>query len=442
MSNTGTACPPAPRATPQPGAAPPGGATAVSPCSTDEALASVTDAYFAKIKDNAYVRIKSAGVEEEVYVVVKTTGMNGKTIDLNVLDRDATITSAAYGVLDPLQDGADKSGKFSAVVNSSGLGVFKLQLKPSTDKTEIENWRTKIGASRNKRANLCVLVDAHTRNPGLKITYHGKNPSSDQASAKAGKPNYWLDMSGKWFELRRKNPVIVIDPGHGYTTGNTGAVSSIYTYKERGADGKPLMRNGQAATKSGNVMELPQYVVDDPNTWIVSRREDPNRSERFLVWDISSQLKTLLEADGFVVFITRARGPLAGADNQATRTARITMANSNNADYFVSIHADGADGYTSSGAHVIKPATADADCTTFATDVFSTYNIVAVGHNSPKADVRGLQVLSGSNRTKRKALLELGFVTSPRDARALFGNINTIAQQLHDGMVVNINKSF
>lgn len=446
MSNSGTSWPPAPRVIPRlvdEKSIPTDGTVTISPCRAEDPVATVTEAYFAKLKDGQYVRIKWAGVEDEVYIIVKATGLNGKTIELNVLDRDATITEAAYGILTPLQDGLNKSGEFTTVVGSKGEGIFKLQMKPSDDKTAIENWRTKIGATSDKKAYLCILVDAHSRNPGLKITYYGKNPSTDNTSAKAAISNYWLDMAGKWFELRRKNPVIIIDPGHGYTSGTTGAVCSIYTYKERGADGKPVAdKNNQPVTKVANVIELPQYVVDDPVTWIVSKREDPQRSERFLVWDISSRLKTLLEADGYIVFITRERGPLAGSDNETTRSARIALANDNNADYYVSVHADGVNDYTSTGSHVIKPAAADADCTTFATDILGTYNVVPVDDASPKADVRGLQILSGSNKTKRKALVELGFVTTPKDARALFGNVNTIAQQLHDGLVVNINKSF
>lgn len=59
-----------------------------------------------------------------------------------------------------------------------------------------------------------------------------------------------------------------------------------------------------------------------------------------------------------------------------------------------------------------------------------------------KKDVRGLQVLSSSNNAKRKILIELGFVTTPKDAKRLFSNIDKIAQQLKDGLLINIQKVF
>ena len=70
------------------------------------------------------------------------------------------------------------------------------------------------------------------------------------------------------------------------------------------------------------------------------------------------------------------------------------------------------------------------NCKTFASDIFSFYNVVNVEKNSPKEDIRGLQVLSNSNTTPIKVLVELGFVTSPKDANAMFSSIDKIAQQL------------
>ncbi|OCG46046.1 hypothetical protein A9G35_05990 [Gilliamella sp. Choc5-1] len=56
--------------------------------------------------------------------------------------------------------------------------------------------------------------------------------------------------------------------------------------------------------------------------------------------------------------------------------------------------------------------------------------------------VRNLQVLRASNKTKRKVLVELGFITSPKDAKALFSNIDLIARQLYEGLLKNIKKFY
>lgn len=416
------------------------------PAREDKATATVLDAYFARLKDKKYVRTAWGGVGEELYVVVLTSGLTGKEVEINILDRDAVIAKDKYGLLTALQDNADKQGKFTAKVGDDNFAIFKLEMKAKDDKVT-EQWRKKVGEAKDKKAYLCLLVDAHSKNAGIQVQYNGKNPPKDHTSAKADKTNYWLDTDSDWFELRRKNPVIVIDPGHGYTIGNTGAVSFIYTYKVQGSDGKEVMgQDKKPQTAKGNVLQLPQYVLDAPDTWVVSKREDPDHSERFLVYDVSAKLKSLLEGDGYTVFITRERGPIKGSDNATTRAARISLANDNKADYFISVHADGVDGNTSTGSHVIYPSTTDAtlssDCSELATDLFSSYNIVAVESTSPKKDVRGLQVLGTSNKTQRKVLAELGFVTTPKDAKALYSNIDNIATQMKNGLVVNIKKHF
>ena len=70
------------------------------------------------------------------------------------------------------------------------------------------------------------------------------------------------------------------------------------------------------------------------------------------------------------------------------------------------------------------------------------YNVVEVETDSPKKDVRGLRVLRTTNKTKRKTLVELGFLTSPSDAKKMFSNINLMAEQLTKGLIENIEASF
>ena len=162
----------------------------------------VVDAYFARLQNDKYLQAKGAEVEEEIYLVVKTTGLVGKTIEINILDKDATITKDKYGVLSVLQDNLNKNGEFSTKVKDDNFAIFKLQMKPSKIEKDIKIWRDKIGISKDKKANLCILVDASSRNPDLKVTYMGTNPTSDKTSEKAAKNNYWLDLQGKWFELK------------------------------------------------------------------------------------------------------------------------------------------------------------------------------------------------------------------------------------------------
>jgi N-acetylmuramoyl-L-alanine amidase len=262
---------------------------------------------------------------------------------------------------------------------------------------------------------------------------------------------FTIDTKGRVLESTIFNPYtninIVIDPGHGYTKGNTGATSKIYTYKIKGNDGKPLKKDdGEFETNTANVLKLPQYVIDDPTTWVVSKKSDSDHTERGLVFDISVKLKDLLDKDGFSCFLTRESKVIQGNDDSSTRKKRIDIANSKKADYFISVHADGADNDISSGAHVIYPKTTEKEVKDaskeFGEDIFKFYNIVQVESNSPREDSRGLQVLGSTNNTKRKVIIELGFVTTPRDSKAMFSNIDKIADQLYQGLLHNIKNNF
>lgn len=240
-----------------------------------------------------------------------------------------------------------------------------------------------------------------------------------------------------------KKPVIVIDPGHGYTKKDTGSASVIYVYKTKDANGR---LNGKTA--KANIEELPQYVLDDLTLihQAKSKQEDYDRPERALVFDISLQLKNIMEKEGYKILLTRDKSKIEGIDDKITRNERIKLANDNKADYFISIHADGCNSIYDSGAHAIYPKVSDKDVVKYskelAEDIYSSYTVVPVQKESPKKDVRGLQVLNDTNETKRKVILELGFIKGVKDARALFTNKSKVAEQIKDGLVKNIKKYF
>ena len=241
---------------------------------------------------------------------------------------------------------------------------------------------------------------------------------------------------------------IVMDPGHGYTKGSTGASCFVYTHKIKDINGNPLVDSeNKFITVVNDITKLPPYVLNEPDAWIVSKKEDQEHNERGLVFDVSIKLKELLGNIGFSCFITRSSKVIVGNDNEKTRTDRINLANINKADYFISIHADGVDkNNTITGSHVIYPSTKDPimlnNCKELAKDIFTYYNIINVEKTSPKIDIRGLQILGTSNLTPRKILVELGFVTSPKDANLLFSSIDIIAKQLFDGILLNVNKYY
>lgn len=313
-------------------------------------------------------------------------------------------------------------------------GLFGYQIEGLGSIVKISNGTSKVYTSVSKSSN----ISGPKNNFFAIIVVDGVSDKSD---------NFNIGVQTETGDEKYKKIKIVLDPGHGYTKGNTGAVCFLYKYKVKGQDGSPqLDSTNNPIIKEGNILNIPSYVINDPDLWIISKKEDPNHNERILVFDVASKLKTLLEEKGFTCFITRNSRVVSGNDDVKTRMARIDLANKNNADYFISIHADGAIDNNSTGAHVIYPKTPNESISKkskeLAKDIFNFYNVVNVEKTSPKEDVRGLQVLGNSNHTTKKILVELGFVTTPKDANSLFSNIDRIAQQLFDGIMLNIKKYY
>ncbi|AZA82713.1 hypothetical protein C1637_20280 [Chryseobacterium lactis] len=167
------------------------------------ANAIVLNAYVTKIENNKYVQINAASVGDTVYIIVETTGLIGKKIEVNILDRDGVFDGKDFAVVDLLQDDKDTQGLLSATVDKDGRAVYKVKLQPSTDKKDIEAWGNKINKAKDKKVYTCLLVDADKHNPGFNITYMGRNAAGhENDSQKSSKSNYWLDENGKWFGIK------------------------------------------------------------------------------------------------------------------------------------------------------------------------------------------------------------------------------------------------
>lgn len=108
-------------------------------------------------------------------------------------------------------------------------------------------------------------------------------------------------------------------------------------------------------------------------------------------------------------------------------------------DYFISIHADGLTNFTSD-AHVIYYE-GDKKRLELANDIFSCYTVVNIGKKHPDAR-NNVGVREGKSQSKYKVLIELGYITHPKDAKSIYDNMNSIAEQLAQGLEININKHF
>lgn len=251
----------------------------------------------------------------------------------------------------------------------------------------------------------------------------------------------------------KENIIIVIDPGHGGTSGNTGSVyRKSYFHKVKSTSGEPEVdTNGKYVIVETLIDALPDYVynevriTDDPTKWKWATKvvEDETKTERQLVWDVSNEILSVLQSAGYSCYLTRTNERIQGTEDRSLRTK---FASDLNADYFISIHADGSLDYTITGAHTIFREGSSASYNNaqreFAEDLFKKYTIVSILSKSP--DKRNdLQVLSPtSNSSKRKSLVELGYVTNTNDVDDLFSNINTVAIQIAQGIEINICKNY
>ncbi len=410
--------------------------------------ATIIDAYFGIENGNSYKRLTWGGVEDEIYIIVKTIGLADKKINVNIIDRDGILYTGKNTAIEVLQDDTTKTVRLTTTVYPDGTAVIPITLKPSTDDKDAKTWRDKIAKTKDKKVYLSLLVDAHTPNPDYDITYNGRNPEGENAEGTGGKLNYFLDMKDKWFELKRKNPVIIIDPGHGVKGGNEGAQARIYKYKVKGEDGKLLLdAKKNPITKMADVMSLPDYAIEDPVTWIDGNNESKNhkydneRTEFRLTYDVGLAMHNQLLAKGYKSIITRKNREVV-TETENDLVYRVTIANNKKADYFISIHGDGLATF-SSGSHAIYSKIHDiTEGKEIAEDIMSHYDIVEVEANSPKQDSRNLYVFKAVNKTKRTTLVEIGFVTTPKDAKKMFANQTKIAEQLVQGLEDNIKKNY
>lgn len=66
----------------------------------------------------------------------------------------------------------------------------------------------------------------------------------------------------------------MIDLGDGVTLGNEGALARIYQYKLK-ANNEEILKDakGNVQTKTATVIDLPSYVLEAPNTWIIGNND-------------------------------------------------------------------------------------------------------------------------------------------------------------------------
>ena len=234
--------------------------------------------------------------------------------------------------------------------------------------------------------------------------------------------------------------IIILDPGHGVKPGNLGTQARKYKIKDD--------------NKVYDVNTLPNNVLTNPSNYIIGNNEHPSggfdneNTESNIVYDIALKMKEKIETYGHLVYITRSQRATinlseeanfkkylgGGATAGAAINFRSKMSSTLKADYFISIHCDGWNDF-SKGAHTIY---SDDDSKQLAIDLINKYDITNILSKSPhkRSD---LGVLKSTNKAKKKVLIELGYLTSPIDAKNIINNKDKIATLLVNGLIKNIN---
>lgn len=404
----------------------------------------ISNVYFAKeIKDNkniSFAKIKEGRVDSKMYIVIETENLEkGDVIKVRILqyvaidkivnisEQDSQELTIAVGNYE------GKGGTATQAITPISLGVNK------KDNKEFPHFIL------HKEKTLYVAISVTALKDGKvnkEVCYNLKSYKYNYVD----NPNVWYGDRNNAFYLERRKPIIVIDPGHGYSNSidpktNIGAQARIYKYKVKGNEKK---------IERAEVDKLPQYVLDEPEKWIVNNKElDKYRTEHILALRVSRKMEELLTKKGFECYLTRNNETVEKLVSESAIWKRMDFANEKNADYFISIHADGSEGYPT-GSHAIYTNNLDDTLSKeIASDILRFYTIVPHSEKHPRKDTnQDVGLLNNTNRAKekklveRRTLVELGFITTPKDAKIMFENINKIAEQLVQGLLYNIDKNF
>jgi|GEM_PF-2566913 N-acetylmuramoyl-L-alanine amidase len=411
----------------------------------------ISNVYFAKeVKDNnkniSFEKIKEGGVDSKMYIVIETENLEkGDVIKVRILQyvaideivniseqdsQELTITVGNY---------VDKGGTATQAITPISLGVNK------KDNKEFPHFIL------HKEKTLYVAISVTALKDGKvnkEICYNLKSYKHNYVD----NPNVWYGDRNNAFYLERRKPIIVLDPGHGFTGGsdkevNAGAQARKYTYKIKDGKGKTAFAE--------DIKDLPQYVLDDPKEWIVgnnsidstNRKGIPDKAEYLLVYDVCEKMQTILKGKGFECFLTRKRELKELSSNESALYLRADFANAKKADYFISIHADGDNDFPTGAHSCYTNNSDDALGKELAIDILKFYTVLPINYPHPRKR-SNLGLLNNVNKTKekrlieRRTLVELGFVTTPKDAKIMFENIDKIAEQLVQGLLYNIEKYF
>ena len=155
--------------------------------------------------------------------------------------------------------------------------------------------------------------------------------------------------------------------------------------------------------------------------------------EQDLVYTIGQRLADLLRADpNFEVRLSRpTRDTLLGTTNATSLSARVSDANRWGADYFISLHTNAATSPSASGTEAYAYARG-TPAFRLGEDILENLSAITGLRNRGMQARPGLYVL---RKTQMPAVLvELGFITNPRDATLMRDDPGLFAEGIYRGI--------
>jgi N-acetylmuramoyl-L-alanine amidase len=156
--------------------------------------------------------------------------------------------------------------------------------------------------------------------------------------------------------------------------------------------------------------------------------------EQNIVYRIGQELATLLRGNGnFDVRLSRPTPETQlGTSNATSLAARVNDANNWGADYFISLHSNASDLAATTGSEAFAYSTGSAGFA-LGEDIVAG---LAATTGLPDRGTFTRPSLYVLKRTDMPAVLvELGFITNPRDARLMNEQPELFARGVYDGIV-------
>lgn len=138
------------------------------------------------IRGNDFEPINSGEFGDEVYVIVDTINLVGKTATISILDKEGILVK---GKMDRVAFKGSKDGKYSEKIGDDDYALFKIDLKPNKESDE-NIWKKKC---KTKKVLLAIQIDV---DDAENVIYCGKNNEQDD------KANIWLNKDGSWFVVK------------------------------------------------------------------------------------------------------------------------------------------------------------------------------------------------------------------------------------------------